>query len=81
METCGLAVPERACFEALNHGSGFRFTSRVQHSWCTRRAVNEGLLTLSILREEVRQSLLADWTRSADNLLDFLEHQAEGPFP
>lgn len=72
MNSYSLEVPERACFAALIHGSGFQFTSQVQHSWCTRRAVNEGLLTLSVLRDEVRQSLLAAWTKSADNLLDFI---------
>jgi hypothetical protein len=75
MESYSLAVPEQACFQALLQGSGFRFTSQVQHSWCARRAVNEGLLTLSILREDLRQSLLADWTRSPDNLLDFIARQ------
>jgi hypothetical protein len=72
MNSYSLEVPEQACFAALIHGSGFHFTSQVQHSWCTRRAVNEGLLTLSILRDDVRQSLLAAWTKSADNLLDFI---------
>jgi hypothetical protein len=74
-----LGIPEQACFAALIQGSGFRFTSRVQYSWCTRRAVNEGLLTLSILRDDVRQSLLAAWTRSADNLLDFIAGQLPDP--
>jgi hypothetical protein len=72
MNSYSLEVPEQACFAALIHGSGFHFTSQVQYSWCTRRAVNEGLLTLSILRDDVRQSLLAAWTKSADNLLDFI---------
>ncbi len=79
MQTYGLEVPERACFHALIHGSGFRFTSQVQHSWCTRRAVNEGLLTLSILRDDVRRNLLSDWTKSPDNLLDFIERQLPDP--
>lgn len=79
MDTCSLGVPERACFAALIQGSGFRFTSQVQYSWCTRRAVNEGLLTLSILQDDVRQSLLAAWTRSADNLLDFIARQLPDP--
>jgi hypothetical protein len=72
MNTNCLQVPERACFAALIHGSGFHFTSQVQHSWCTRRAVNEGLLTLSILRDDMRQRLLMAWTKSADSLLDFI---------
>jgi hypothetical protein len=79
MNSYSLEVPERACFAALIHGSGFHFTTQVQHSWCARRAVNEGLLTLSILRDDLRQSLLAAWTKSADNLLDFIAGQLPDP--
>ena len=79
MQTYSLGVPERACFEALIYGSGFRFTSQVQHSWCARRALNEGLLTLSILRDDVRERLLADWSESPDNLLDFIASQLPDP--
>jgi hypothetical protein len=79
MDSYALEVPQRACFEALIHGSGFRFTSRVQHSWCTRRAVNEGLLTLSVLRDDLRHRLLADWAQSPDNLLDFIARQLPDP--
>lgn len=79
MNAYSLEVPERACFAALIHGSGFQFTSQVQHSWCARRAVNEGLLTLSILRDDLRQSLLTAWTTSADSLLDFIARQLPDP--
>jgi hypothetical protein len=79
MDSCTLDVPERACFAALIQGSGFRFTSQVQHSWCTRRAVNEGLLTLSILRDDVRQRMLEAWTQSADSLLEFISRQLPDP--
>jgi hypothetical protein len=41
--------------------------------------VNEGLLTLSILQDDVRQHLLAGWSKSADNLLDFLAGQLPNP--
>ena len=63
---------KRTSLETLHHGSGFRFSGEVLHSWCARRAVNEGLLTLSILRDDVRLTLLAGWMRSADSLLDFI---------
>jgi hypothetical protein len=79
MNSYNLEVPEQACFAALIHGSGFHFTSQVQHSWCARRAVNEGLLTLSILRDDVRQSLLMAWTRSTDSLLDFIAGHLPNP--
>jgi hypothetical protein len=76
-----LGTAERTCFEALEASSGFRFTRHVQYSWCTRRAVNEGLLTLSILRDDVRLSLLGEWMRSAENLLDFVAKQLPDPSP
>jgi hypothetical protein len=79
MHTFGVEAVEQSCFEALGDSTGFRFSSQLQHSWCTRRAVNEGLLTLSILRDEVRLSLLAAWMKSGDTLLDFIEGQLPDP--
>lgn len=74
-----LSADEHSFFEALEHSSSLRFTRQVQHSWYARRAVNEGLLTLSILRQEVRVSLLAKWMKSAETLLDFLAWQLPDP--
>ena len=79
MDTYCLDAAEHTGFEALNRGSGFTFSGQVQHSWCARRAVNEGLLTLSILRDDVRLTLLAGWMRSADSLLDFIAQRLPDP--
>ena len=66
---------QRNCFSALEHCCGFRFPTSVQHSWYERRAVNEGLLTLSILREDVRLRLLAAWMKTGEGLLEFIAAQ------
>jgi hypothetical protein len=60
------------CFSALERCCGFRFPTTVQHSWYERRAVNEGLLTLSVLREDVRLRLLAAWMKTGEGLLEFI---------
>ncbi len=79
MSTSCLGAAELKCFEALTHSSGFRFSLQVQHAWCARRVVNEGLLTLSILREDVRLTLLAAWMKSTETLLDFISQQLPDP--
>lgn len=66
---------QRNCFSALEHCCGFRFPTSIQHSWYERRAVNEGLLTLSILREDVRLRLLAAWMKTGEGLLEFIAGQ------
>jgi hypothetical protein len=79
MNTPCLGTAERTCFEVLEQSSGLRFSRQVQHSWCARRAVNEGLLTLSVLRDEVRLSLLGAWMSSPDTLLDFMAERLPDP--
>ena len=79
MNTFCLGDAERTCFDALEHSSGFRFSSNVQYSWCARRPVNEGLLTLSVLRDDVRLRLLGAWMSSRDTLLDFIARQLPDP--
>jgi hypothetical protein len=79
MNTYCLGDAERTCFDALEHSSGFRFARNVQNSWCARRPVNEGLLTLSVLSDEVRLRLLGAWMSSRDTLLDFIARQLPDP--
>ena len=79
MNTFCLGDAERTCFHALEHSAGFRFSLNVQYSWCARRPVNEGLLTLSILRDDVRLRLLGAWMSSRDTLLDFIARQLPDP--
>ena len=79
MNTFCLGDAERTCFDALEQSSGFRFARNVQNSWCSRRPVNEGLLTLSVLSDEVRLRLLGAWMTSRDTLLDFIARQLPDP--
>jgi len=83
---------ERACVDAPPQSAGFRFTVAVQRSWCARRAVNAGLLALSILRDDTRRRLLDAWINSgggtssffaveADALLDYIAEQLPDPSP
>lgn len=83
---------ERACLDALPHNAGFQFTAAVQRSRRARRPVNAGLLALSILPDEVRRDLLAEWITSGagtssffatqgDTLLDFIAKQLPDPSP
>jgi hypothetical protein len=81
---------EQACVDAPPQSAGFRFTVAVQRSWCARRAVNAGLLALSILRDDTRRRLLDAWIHSgagtsaffaveADALLDYIAEQLPDP--
>jgi hypothetical protein len=83
---------ERACLDALPRNAGFQFTAAVQRSRRARRPVNAGLLALSILPDEVRRGLLAEWITSGagtssffaaqgDALLDFIAKQLPDPSP
>jgi hypothetical protein len=83
---------ERACLDALPRNAGFQFTAAVQRSRCARRPVNAGLLALSILPDELRRRLLAEWITSGagtssffaargDALLDFIAKQLPDPSP
>ena len=58
----GLTPDERGYLSALEENSGFRFTVKVQRSWCAGRAAKAAFLTLSILPEETRRLLLNKWT-------------------
>ena len=75
MNASSLGDVQRNCFSALEHCCGFRFPTSVQHSWHERRAVNEGLLTLSVLRGDVRLRLLAAWMKTGEGLLEFIAGQ------
>ncbi|HTV95830.1 MAG TPA: hypothetical protein VME42_07490 [Steroidobacteraceae bacterium] len=87
-----LRSEERACLDTLSESAGIRFTSALRRSWCARRAVNVGLLALSILKEDARRSLLASWINSGggttsffatevDALLEFIARQLPDPSP
>jgi hypothetical protein len=81
---------DMALLAELPQSTGLRFGAAVQHSWSARRAVNPGLLALSILRDEERCNLLSAWIASgggtpsffpaeADALLDCIAEQLPDP--
>ena len=85
-----LDASERAALGALTRSPGFQFTVGVQRSWCVARTMNGGSLTLSILPEDLRRTLLDEWTNAgggtssffaaeADRLLDFIARRL--PYP
>jgi hypothetical protein len=87
-----LGCAERECLDTLRQSAGIRFTAAVQRSWSARRAVNTGLLALSILQDDARRRLLATWINAgggtssffaseADALLDFIAEQLPDPSP
>jgi hypothetical protein len=55
---------ELAELDALMHSSGFRFTRRVQRSWCIARTASTAQLTLSLLPVEQRRQLVGDWVEA-----------------
>jgi hypothetical protein len=92
LRSLNLDAAERESLDALPRGAGFRFTVAVQRSWCARRAVNAGLLALSVLRDDARRRLLDTWIASgggtssffaaeADALLEFIAEQLADPSP
>jgi len=75
MNASSLSDVRLNCFSALEHCCGFRFPTTIHRSWHERRAVNEGLLTLSILQADVRLRLLAAWMKTGEGLLEFMAGQ------
>jgi hypothetical protein len=61
-EHAGLTPAECRYLLTLAETAGFRFTVKVQQSWCAGRAAKAAFLTLSILPEETRRLLLNEWT-------------------
>lgn len=67
-----LTADERGYLATLKENSGFRFTVKVQRSWCAGRAAKAAFLTLSILPEETRRLLLNQWTSSGGGTRSFV---------
>lgn len=85
-----LGDAKQACRDALPQNAGSRFTAALQRSWREGRAVNAGLLAVSIMRDDARRRLLAAWVNSggvtssffavaADALLDSIANQLPDP--
>lgn len=68
----GLTSDERGYLSTLKESSGFRFTVKVQRSWCAGRAAKAAFLTLSILPEETRRLLLNKWSSSGGGTRSFV---------
>jgi hypothetical protein len=52
---------ETAMLRDVVRGPGFRFTRKVQRSWCIGRTTGAARLTLSLLPVEQRRRLVEDW--------------------
>ncbi|HEY8026025.1 MAG TPA: hypothetical protein VIF60_15770 [Burkholderiaceae bacterium] len=72
-----LSQEENAVIEALLAGPGLRFTRAVQRSWCKGRARNAAYLTLSMMAEPHRQTLLDEWVESGGGIASFFAGEAE----
>jgi hypothetical protein len=86
----GASIREGTALEAVPDSAGFRFTLKVQRSWCRGRAAKGARLTLSILDVDLRQRLLDTWvasgggaasvlTAEADAFLDFIASHLPDP--
>jgi len=62
LDTAGLTPAERGYLASLPENAAFRFTVKVQRSWCAGRAAKGAFLTLSMLPDETRRQLLNEWT-------------------
>ena len=56
-----LDAKEQGQIDRIVESAGFRFTRRVQRSWCRGRVASVARLTLSALPPEQAQKLLGDW--------------------
>jgi hypothetical protein len=71
-----LSDGEMASLTALRCSPGLQFTIKVQRSWCAGRAGKAAHLTLSILSEERRRSLLDEWVGAGGGTTSFVGAEA-----
>lgn len=77
--------PQRVSLTAGEHGylsdladhPAFRFTVKVQRSWCAGRAAKAAYLTLSVLPPEKRDPLLEEWVSSGGGTHSFVGAESE----
>ena len=62
LEEREVTAAENSYLCRLQENAAFRFTVKVQRSWCAGRAAKAAFLTLSMLPDETRRQLLNDWT-------------------
>ena len=81
---------ERSYLADLPEHPAFRFTVKVQRSWCAGRAAKAAYLTLSVLPNEKRDLLLKEWVNSgggtqsfvgaeSTDFLEFIAKHLQGP--
>ena len=75
----GVSLDEREqhYFDNLRDTDEFRFYASVQRSWCIARAAKGASLTLSLLPQEKRESLLDEWVDSGAGASSFHNVEAE----
>jgi hypothetical protein len=85
-----LSSDERSRMSRVLASPGFRFTARIQRSWCEARAARGARLALSILSPAKRRQLVGEWVdcgggtnsfflAEADGFLDFLAQRLPNP--
>ena len=72
-----LTADERGYLSDLDENPAFRFTVKVQRSWCTGRAAKAAYLTLSILPRAQRDLLLEEWVNSGGGTHSFVGAESE----
>jgi hypothetical protein len=73
-----LRPDERGRLARLRRSPGFRFTAKIQRSWCEARSANAARLTLASLSPERRRKLVAEWVDRGGGRDSFLAGEAEG---
>ena len=73
-----LAPDARARVARLCRSPGFRFTAKIQRSWCEARSASGARLTLLALSPEQRRDLVAEWVDRGGGRQSFLAGEAEG---
>jgi len=76
LRPASLTTDERGYLSHLTEDPAFRFTVKVQRSWCAGRAAKAAYLTLSILPGEVRDQLLEEWVSSGGGTHSFVGRES-----
>lgn len=71
-----LTANERAYLSDLTGNPAFRFTVKVQRSWCAGRAAKAAYLTLSILPANMRDQLLEEWVSAGGGTHSFVGRES-----
>lgn len=71
-QRAALTADERNYLSGLAENPAFRFTVKVQRSWCAGRAAKAAYLTLSILPGEKRDALLREWVDGGGGTQSFV---------